>query len=134
MHVFLKNRKRVLSILNDWWATCEDEVSRCLHRSSLACVGCAGTWARFQGVYGTSQEGYRGTLGGHGRHFEIVLNIDRPVNEAAVQRALDLVVPVLDVDWSPSSREQVLDAAGRLKRRKAPGRDGVPAELPSGRK
>ena len=62
-------------------------------------------------------------------HFEIVLNIDRPVNEAVVQSALDLVVPVLDVDWSHPSWEQVRDAIGRLKRRKAPGPDGVPAEL-----
>ena len=52
---------RVLSILNDWWATCADEVAEAATPQDASEV--------FAGMRGMCRElglGHRGTLGGHG--------------------------------------------------------------------
>ena len=96
----------MLSILNDWWATCADEVveAAARHDASQVFAGvrgmCRSLGSLPKGPAAHRKKGSAAHLADMARHFEIVLNIDRPVNEAAVQRALDLVVPVLDVDWS----------------------------------
>ena len=62
-------------------------------------------------------------------HFEKVLNVARPVNMDAARAVLASVVPRQDIDWPAPTREQILSAIKRLKCRKAPGPDGIPAEL-----
>ena len=118
-------------MLNDGWATSADEVAEAAsrHDASQVFAGvrgmCRSLGSLPKGPAAHRKKGTAAHLADMSRHFEAVLNIDRPVNEAAVQRALDLVVPAPDVDWS---QEQVRGAIGRLKRRKTPGPDGVPPE------
>ena len=67
-----KNRKRVLSMVNDWWATRADEVAEAAarHDASQVFAGVRGMCRSLRslpkGPVGTSQEGHRGTLGRHG--------------------------------------------------------------------
>ena len=62
-------------------------------------------------------------------HFEKVLSIARPIRWEAVDAVLSLVRPVAGIDWSAPGHDDVFAAIRKLKNRKAPGPDGVPAEL-----
>ncbi len=62
-------------------------------------------------------------------HFKTVLNIERPVDHALVQAHSQHVTAVEGVVWTAPTQEDISAAISRLKTRKAPGPDGLPAEV-----
>eukprot|EP00973_Karenia_brevis_P045986 6369706-Karenia_brevis.AAC.1 len=62
-------------------------------------------------------------------HFEKVLNVERTINWNVISDVLDMIVPPANLSWDPPDYQRVLGAIFKLKKRKAPGPDGVPAEL-----
>ncbi|CAK0838786.1 unnamed protein product [Prorocentrum cordatum] len=130
-----ENKRAVRRMINEWWSRQADDVSSAAFPRDMAAV--------FSGTKLMSQQlgslpkapqphferGAAAHLDSMADHFARVLNITRPIDEAVVNGVLESVTPVMGVDWTPPCRADVFAALKQLKQRKAPGPDGVPAEL-----